>query len=78
MDWTDQVQFPEVQDSSFLHSFQTRSGVHPAFYAMGTRSSSPGVKRQGRDADHLPATSAEVKNGGTITRYPICLHGIVL
>jgi hypothetical protein len=27
---------------------------------------SPGVKRQGREVDHSPPTSADVKNGGAI------------
>jgi hypothetical protein len=35
---------------------------------------SPGVKRPGREADHLPPTIAEVKNTCIYT----CLHGIVL
>jgi hypothetical protein len=30
----------------------------------------PGVKRQGRDADHSPPSSAEVKNGGALTPLP--------
>jgi hypothetical protein len=30
-------------------------------YKMGTGGSSPGVKRQGREADHSPPTSAEAK-----------------
>jgi hypothetical protein len=42
---------------------QTGSGVHPAFYLMGTGGSFPGGKaRPGRDADHSPPSSAEVKN----------------
>jgi hypothetical protein len=40
---------------------QTGSGVHPTSYKMGTGGSYPGVKRQGREADHSPPTSAEVK-----------------
>jgi hypothetical protein len=32
---------------------------------------SPGLKRPGREADHLPAPSAEVKNGGAV---PPVLH----
>jgi hypothetical protein len=30
----------------------------------------PGVKRPGREADHLPPSSAEVKNGGAIPPLP--------
>jgi hypothetical protein len=31
---------------------------------------SPGVKRQGHEADHSPPASAEVENGGAITPHP--------
>jgi hypothetical protein len=36
----------------------------------------PGVKRPGREADHLTSSSAEVKNAWNCTSAPlICLHG---
>jgi hypothetical protein len=38
---------------------QTGSGAHPASYSMGTER---GKVRPGRDADHSPPSSAEVKN----------------
>jgi hypothetical protein len=38
---------------------------------------SPGVKQEGRAADHSP-TSADVKKTWIYTSPPICLHGIVL
>jgi hypothetical protein len=38
----------------------------------------PGIKQMGREADHSPLSSAEVKNGGSIPPLPIRLHGIVL
>jgi hypothetical protein len=39
----------------------------------------PGVKRLGREADHSPPTSAEVKNTWMYTSTPpIRLHGVVL
>jgi hypothetical protein len=38
-----------------------RLGAHPASYPMGTRASFPGVKQPGREADHSPPSSAEVK-----------------
>jgi hypothetical protein len=42
---------------------QTGSGAHPASYPMGTGGSFPGGKgRPGREADHSPPSSAEVKN----------------
>jgi hypothetical protein len=31
---------------------------------------SPGVKRQGREADHSPSSCAEVKSGGAIPPLP--------
>jgi hypothetical protein len=40
----------------------------PIQWALGALS--PRVKRLGREADHSPPTSAEVKNGGTITPLP--------
>jgi hypothetical protein len=44
-----------------FHRVQNGSGVHTASYPMGTRGSFPGVKRPGREVDHLPQSSAEVK-----------------
>jgi len=44
------------------HRIQTGSGAHSASCTMGTGISYPGVKRLGREADHLPPSSAEVKN----------------
>jgi hypothetical protein len=45
IDWVAGVQFPVASDYSLLLSVQTRLGVHPAIYAMGTGCLSPGVKR---------------------------------
>jgi len=40
---------------------------------------SPGSKRLGREADHLPPSSAAVKHAGCYTSTPpIRLHGVVL
>jgi hypothetical protein len=50
-------------DFSSSPCVQTSSGAHPDSYPMGTGGSFPGVKaRPGRDADHSPPSSAEVKN----------------
>jgi hypothetical protein len=52
-----------AEDSSSSPCVQTGSGAHPASYPMGTGGSFPGGKaRSGRDADHSPPSSAEVKN----------------
>jgi hypothetical protein len=42
------------------HGVQNGSGTHPASYAMGT-TVSMGVQRPGRQTDHSPPYSAEVK-----------------
>ena len=47
-------------DARFSETVQTGAGAHPASSKMGTRSF-PGVKRPGRDIDHQPTSSAEVK-----------------
>jgi hypothetical protein len=53
----------EANDFSSSICVQTVSGVHPASYTTGTGGPFPGGKaRPGRDADHSPASSAEVKN----------------
>jgi hypothetical protein len=46
---------------NFLHVVQTDSEVLPTSYPMGTGSCFPGLKWPGREADHSPPTSAEVK-----------------
>jgi hypothetical protein len=38
---------------------------------------SPGVKQRGSEADHSPASDAEVKNDGAILLFPIRLHVLV-
>jgi hypothetical protein len=66
-----EVRSPTGADFSSNPCVQTGSGAHPASYpmgtamgtAMGTGGSFPGGKaRPGRDADHSPPSSAEVKN----------------
>jgi hypothetical protein len=52
-----------AEDFSSCPCVQTGSGVHPASYPMGTVGPFPGCKaRPGRDADHSPPSSAEIKN----------------
>jgi hypothetical protein len=46
---------------SLHHRVQNGSGAHPASYRMHTKGSFTGVKRQEREADHSPPSSAEVK-----------------
>jgi hypothetical protein len=58
------------QKCSLLHIVQTGSEVHPTSYKMGTAGSFPGLKRQGREADHSAPTSAEVKKMWIYTSTP--------
>jgi len=44
----------------------------PSLYLVGSRGSSPGIKLQGREADHSPASSARVKNEWNY----LCLHEV--
>jgi hypothetical protein len=58
-----EVRSPTGADFSSSPCVQTGSGAHPASYPVGTGGSFPGGKaRPGRDADHSPPSSAEVKN----------------
>jgi hypothetical protein len=64
---------------SLHHRVQNGSGTNPPSYPVGTRDSFPGVKRPGREADHSPPSSAEVKNAWRYASTPpIRLHGVVL
>jgi hypothetical protein len=56
------IRFPAgAGNFSLHHRVQNGAGAHPPSYPMGTRGLSLGVKRQGREADHLPPSGAEVK-----------------
>jgi hypothetical protein len=56
------VRFPAgAENFSVNHRVQNGSGAHPASYPMGTRGSFLGVKRPGREADHSPPYSSEIK-----------------
>jgi hypothetical protein len=58
------------QEFSLLHVVQTGSGVNPPSYPMGTGALSSEVKRLGREADHSPPASAEVKKTWIYTSIP--------
>jgi hypothetical protein len=62
-----------VKKFSLLHIVQTGSRFHPTSYKMDTGGSFPGVKRQGREVDHSPPTSAEVKKMWNYTSTPLCV-----
>jgi hypothetical protein len=58
------------KEFSLLHVFQKGCWANPASYPMCTGGSFPGVKRQGREVDHSPPTSAEVKKTWVYTSTP--------
>jgi hypothetical protein len=60
------------------HSVQTGSGIHPASCQYALEVLSLGLERQWREAEHSPASIAEVKNGGDLFHSAIRLHGMVL
>jgi hypothetical protein len=55
------VWFPAGAGNFFHHRVQNGSGAHSPSYPMRTRGSFPGGKAAGREADHSPPSSAEVK-----------------
>jgi hypothetical protein len=65
------VRFPEgAGNFSLHHRVQNGSRAHPDSYPMGTRGTSLGVKRPGREADHSSPSSAKVKNEWSYTSTP--------
>jgi hypothetical protein len=74
------IQLPgRAGNFSLHHRVQNGSGVHQASYRMGIRGSFPDVKRPGREADHLPPSSVQVKRWVELYLHsPILLHGVVL
>jgi hypothetical protein len=66
------VRFPAVLDFSVLHQVQTDSEAPPQPSIQWVPGAlSLGIRRQGREAEHSPSSSAEVKNGRAI---PSLLH----
>jgi hypothetical protein len=65
------VQFLAGAGNSYvLHCVHTISGAHQASCPMGTRGSFLGVKQPDCEADHMPSSSAEVKNAWHFTSIP--------
>jgi hypothetical protein len=65
-----EVWVPVDLEYFLVHIVQTGTGAHPASYTMVTGDFSPGVKRPGRETDHSPPASAEVKNMWIYTSIP--------
>jgi hypothetical protein len=65
------VRFPAGAGNFSLHSLvQNGSGANPASYPVGTRGSSLGVKRPGREADHSPPLAPRSKVSAVIPPLP--------
>jgi hypothetical protein len=54
--------------AGFFAPVQSGSGAHPAFYTMSTGSFQE-VKRPGRGVNHLPPSSAGIKEGVVLYLY---------
>jgi hypothetical protein len=64
MKWYDRSSIPDKGKGFYLYFLRpASSGAHPASCTMGTGGSFPPVGKAGpgRDADHSPPSSAEVK-----------------
>jgi hypothetical protein len=59
-----------AENFSPLQRAKPDPGAHATSYPMGTGESSPMVKRPGREADHSPASSAEVKECVDLYLHP--------
>jgi hypothetical protein len=67
------VRFPaEVRALSLLHSAQIDFAASAVTGALTSEATF-----RWYEADHLPPTSAEVRNGGTMPPLPIRLHGVL-
>jgi hypothetical protein len=58
-----EIEFRSLAEAVCNLCVQSGFGAHPASCTVGTGGPSPGAKvRPGRDADHSPPSSTEVKN----------------
>jgi hypothetical protein len=60
----------QIFNVRMLHSVQTESRTHQCAIQYVRGALPQEVKRQGREADHSPPSSAEVRNGGGTTPLP--------
>jgi hypothetical protein len=58
--WTTGIRFPAGQEICLY------STVQPASYPLGTGALFPGVKQLGRETDHTPPSSDDIKNDGAM------------
>jgi hypothetical protein len=70
MGWTARFRFPEGDKFSPLHSVQVALGRSQLSIQWVPTVVSERVNRQGRETEHSPPSSVEVKNGGAISSLP--------
>lgn len=64
------VRFPAGERDNFLLRNDQISGAHPVSSPKGTKVCFTGNEAQGREADHLHPSSAEVSNCGGMRSLP--------
>jgi hypothetical protein len=75
MDSKTGVRFPvKARNFPFLQSVKTGSWAQPASCRKYTKKSLSGVKWPGREADHTPQSSIQVKNEWSYTYNPPSAH----
>jgi hypothetical protein len=68
---------PGLNSRQLQEIFLMATASRPSLLFNRNRSSFPGVKWTGRDADHSPSYSAEIKNEWSYTfTPPTLLHGV--
>jgi hypothetical protein len=66
-----------VRDFSLSSNVQTGPGAYLTPYSVGTGDLSMAVRRSGREADHSPPSSAEIKHKWDYTSIPpVCVYGV--
>jgi hypothetical protein len=74
---TDRDSYVSIATRLWAGQFDSRQGqvifspiVHPPSYTIGNGAISPGVKRQGREANHSPLHNVEISNDGAMPPFP--------
>jgi hypothetical protein len=71
--WPRKMGSQRGQEISLFATESMQRNMQPPTYWL-PKPLSVGIKRSGRDADHSPITSAEVKNTLIYTSIPLCVE----
>jgi hypothetical protein len=66
-----------TRDLCVFQNVRTASGAHTVSYSVGTGGLSPVLKLPGREEEHSPPSSAEVKNERNCTPIALCAFMVV-